>query len=141
MHFGTQGFRANNDIDQNLYTAFFQGRVTSDFNVQTEFRHRDVENGFLGLRFAPTAAELAQQNTQRRRLNSDIFRVGAHWSPSLSSDVLASFAYQNNGENVELTAAPGVQSTSSLTKQTYSGEVQQIFRHRYFDATSKPTVF
>lgn len=32
MHLQTQGFRKNDDIDENLYTAF----------VQAEYRHRDI---------------------------------------------------------------------------------------------------
>lgn len=71
MHLQTQGFRKNDDIDENLYTAF----------VQAEYRHRDIENGYLGLRFAPAADELARQNTARRRENSDIYRIGAHCRP------------------------------------------------------------
>ncbi|MDD5036800.1 MAG: FecR domain-containing protein [Methylococcaceae bacterium] len=133
-HLSTHGFRNNDDIDENLYSVFLQGRMTPDFNAQMEYRHREVENGFLGLRFAPTAVELAQQNTSRRRENSDVYRFGAHWSPSASSDWLASMAYQDLQVKSGMNPAPGIHVGSSSPLQNYGGELQYLFRHPVFDA-------
>lgn len=133
-HFATSGFRDNNDFDDNIYTAFVQGQVTPSVNVQTEYRHRDVENGFLGLRFDPTPAELMQQNTYRRKESYDIYRFGAHWSPTVSSDLLASFAYQDDHENVGYSPAPVLKVNYDLTRRIYSGEMQYLYRHEWVDA-------
>ncbi|MFM8331300.1 MAG: FecR domain-containing protein, partial [Candidatus Methylumidiphilus sp.] len=133
-HYATSGFRDNNDIDENLYTAFVQGQLAPTINVQAEYRHRDVENGFLGLRFAPTAAELAQQNKQRHTESSDVYRLGAHWSPTQSSDLLASFAYQDGTESYKQQPFPGLELRNDQHRQMYSGEAQYLFRHDWFDA-------
>jgi tetratricopeptide (TPR) repeat protein len=134
MHYATSGFRNNNDIDQNLYTAYLQAQVRPEFNVMAEYRHRDVENGFLPLIFAPTETEIAEQHTYRRHETSDIYRIGGHWSPTLSSNLLATFAYQDGSEQVNASPSPGIQTNSTLGKHVYSGEMQHIFRHNLVDS-------
>jgi hypothetical protein len=131
MHYATSGFRKNNDIDQNLYTAYLQAQVIPTFNVLAEYRHRDTENGFLPLIFAPTVYELSDINSYRHHETSDIYRLGSHWSPTPSSDLLASFAYSSNNSNIS------VRQGASQTKasfQVYSGEMQYIFRHTLFNS-------
>ena len=133
MHFATSGFRKNNDIDQNLYTAFLQTQVTPDFNVMAEYRHRDTENGFLALQFAPTPTDLAVQNSYRNHETSNFYRLGSHWSPTLSSDLLTSFAYQDDNQQVNLSPVSGIQLNNPLGNHSYSGEMQHIYRHGWFD--------
>ncbi|MEI7869712.1 MAG: TonB-dependent receptor [Candidatus Methylumidiphilus sp.] len=134
MHYATSGFRNNNDIDQNLYTAYLQAQVRPDFNIMAEYRHRDIEHGFIPLIFAPTAADLMQQNTYRRHETSDIYRLGSRWSPALSADLLASFAYQDQNEQVNLSSELGSQTGGALGRHAYSGEMQHIFRHNLADS-------
>lgn len=134
MHYQTRGFRKNNDIDQNLYTAYLQGRVTPDFDIQAEYRHRETEHGDLALRFAPTTIEQAQQNTYRRWEQSDLYRFGAHWSPAQSSDVIASLAYQDASEDSSVLPDPVVDITAASPARRYSGELQYIYRQDRFDA-------
>lgn len=134
MHFATSGFRNNNDIDQNLYTAYFQAQLRPDFNVMAEYRHRDVEHGFIPLIFDPGVFDLSEQNTYRRHETSDIYRIGSRWSPSLSSDLLSSFAYQDENEQINLSSYPGEKAYNSLGRHAYSGEMQHIFRQQLVDS-------
>ena len=130
MHFSTSGFRKNNDIDQNLYTAFLQTTVRPDFNVMAEYRHSDTENGFLPLIFAPTAYDLLEQKTYRHLETNDIFRLSSHWSPTLSSDFLSTVAYQDHHEQTN----PITAINNPLTAYLYSGEMQYIYRQTLFDS-------
>jgi len=131
MHYATSGFRKNNDIDQNLYTAYLQAQVVSNFNVMAEYRHRDTENGFLPLIFAPTVYDLSDINSYRHHETSDIYRLGSHWSPTPSSDLLTSFAYSSN--NSRISYGQGA-SKVNVSFQVFSGEMQYIFRHTLFNS-------
>jgi tetratricopeptide (TPR) repeat protein len=129
-HYATSGFRKNNDIDQNLYTAYLQAQVTPDFNVMAEYRHGDTETGFLPLLFAPTAEDLLKQKTYRYHNTSDIYRLSSHWSPTLSSDLLTSIAYQDRDEIND----PISYIHNPVNTHLYSGEMQHIYRHNWFDS-------
>ncbi len=134
MHYATSGFRKNDDIDQNLYTAYLQAQVVPNFNVMAEYRHRETENGFLPLQFAPTATEMAEQNTYRNHETSNTYRIGSRWSPTLSSNLLTTFAYQDDNQQVNSSPAPGVQTNTPLGWHSYSGEMQYVYRHEWFDS-------
>lgn len=134
MHFATSGFRKNNDIDQNIYSAFLQTQVTSDFKVMAEYRHSDTENGFLPLIFKPKDTDLAVQNSYRSHETSDIYRIGSHWSPSQASDLLTSFAYQDDNLLISQFPLPMFHLIDSLGRHSYSGEMQHLFREKFFDS-------
>ena len=52
-HFETDGIRANNDSNQNVYHAFVQGAVSHATNVQVELRRSDSDLGDLRMLFDP----------------------------------------------------------------------------------------
>jgi len=95
FHYQTDGFRKNNDIDVNIYNAFVQARITPEFNVQAEYRHRDTDRGNLESYFnAPIGTQMGSfVNTYRRRSDADIYRLGVHLSPTNQSDVIGSFLH------------------------------------------------
>src|SRR6185503_7070523 len=49
----TDGFRPNNDMDDNLANVFGQYEISPKTGIQLEGRFRDRENGDLELRFLP----------------------------------------------------------------------------------------
>src|SRR5205823_2348297 len=53
FHFQTDGFRANNDLEQNIYNVFVQASLWPGTSVQSEFRATHVDKGDLPLRFDP----------------------------------------------------------------------------------------
>ena len=125
FHYQTDGFRTNNDIDVNIYNAFAQARITPDLSVQAEYRHRDVERGYLGSFFnAPIGASLDNfKNTFRRHTDAEVYRVGSHWSPTNRTDLLGSFQYidqiaSNNND-------------SEIANRAVIGEAQYIQKFDY----------
>ncbi|NJD06716.1 MAG: tetratricopeptide repeat protein [Methylococcaceae bacterium] len=89
FHYNSDGFRENNYIDHNLYTAFAQYQVSPLFTVQTELRDRNSSWGDRNLFFDPRSFSPTERNT----LNKTTARVGARFSPNPGHDVLASFIY------------------------------------------------
>ena len=53
FHYETDGFRANNDQDRDLYNVFAQVALSHKTSLQAEYRYKDVEKGDLSLRFDP----------------------------------------------------------------------------------------
>ena len=49
----TDGWRKNNDINQNVQDVFFQTAITPELNAQVEFRRRDSDFGDLAFNFDP----------------------------------------------------------------------------------------
>jgi tetratricopeptide (TPR) repeat protein len=98
MHYQTGGYRKNNDIDANLYNAFVQGRITPDFGVQAEYRHRDLEYGDLSSSFFPPPDELRPfvdplLANKRQQSSTDTYRIGFNWGATEHSRLLGSFVH------------------------------------------------
>lgn len=90
FHYQTDGFRANNDLTQNIYNAFVQAALTRDTSVQAEYRFTDVKTGDLQLSFDPDV--FSRTFRERDRLES--IRVGGRQAFTPSATLLASFIYQ-----------------------------------------------
>ena len=85
-HYESQGFRPNNDLTQNIHSAFIQTQLSEDSSFQLELRRQDRRNGDLALLFDPNV--FSQFNRERR--TEEIARIGYHYAPSHSSDLLFS---------------------------------------------------
>jgi tetratricopeptide (TPR) repeat protein len=72
LHYETDGFRPNNDLEENIYQIFAQYQFSSKTSVQVEYRHRENEQGDLPLRFDPNDFE----PTLRQTFDSDTARIG-----------------------------------------------------------------
>jgi tetratricopeptide (TPR) repeat protein len=85
FHFETDGFRENNDLRRDLYTAFLQASISSNTSAQVEFRYSDQENGDLPLRFDP-------RNFFQFRLATETqnYRIGLRHAFSLRSEMICS---------------------------------------------------
>ena len=94
LHSQTDGFRENNDVNNNLYNLFAQVDVTPTLSLQTEVRHRDTREGDLVLNFDPDDFSSKFQ----RRVDQDIFRLGTRLIlPAVN--VIASLLYTDREEN------------------------------------------
>ncbi len=51
LHYSTDGYRDNNDFDQNIYNAFLQYDLSEDSSAQIEWRRRDIQGGDVSQRF------------------------------------------------------------------------------------------
>ncbi len=104
-HYETDGFRENNFLQHDIYNAFFQVAVTDKLSLQTEYRHRESEQGDLQLNFDPT-----RFSTQDfRTTNQDKVRVGLHYAPTQQADFLLAGSYQKGDRFVRnfLPISPG----------------------------------
>lgn len=126
-HYETDGFRENDDLDQDIYGAIVQAALTPKINVQTEYRHRRVENGDLDFDW-----DLDDSNTTLRQdTEIDILRAGLHVKPWLHSDVIASVMYLD-----KFFKQGDVQFTPEVQSDGVSTEIQYLFRSHFADITA-----
>ena len=85
FHYQDDGYRPNSDLENNLYNVFVQYAVTPDFNLQAEYRHRETTSGDLRSQFDGSFSPF-----DRRNIDQDTARVGARYSLSPQTDVIAS---------------------------------------------------
>ncbi|GJL56439.1 MAG: hypothetical protein NPIRA02_35710 [Nitrospirales bacterium] len=120
FHYETDGFRRNNDINDDIYNVFAQADVTSWLNVQTEYRKRDRKQGDLQLRFDPD-----NFSNERRDLEQDIMRVGARLTPQPHSTFLFSWFYTHRDDRTN--TPPFLEGRTESDGQQFEG--QYLFRH------------
>ncbi|HEX6144817.1 MAG TPA: hypothetical protein VFZ01_19020, partial [Geminicoccaceae bacterium] len=88
-HFETDGFRANNDLNEDIYDLFGQVQLTPDTSLLTEYRSRDADSGDLSLRFdVDNFGRMDRSATEQ-----DVFRVGGRHSFAPNSTLIASYAF------------------------------------------------
>jgi tetratricopeptide (TPR) repeat protein len=136
FHFRTDGFRINNDQRDNIANGFLQLELSPQTSVQTEYRYRNRENGDLLLRFFPENFFPGQRNNDEK--NS--IRVGGRHSFTPNSILLASFIYQVEEVRSKDNQfpQPGVLLVDQQIphQRAAGGELQHLFRSRYFNLTS-----
>jgi outer membrane receptor protein involved in Fe transport len=77
FHYQTEGFRENNDLEHDIYTAFGQADLTESLSLQAEYRHRDTDQGDRELEFDLDEFD----RTARDSIEEDVFRVGGRVTP------------------------------------------------------------
>jgi tetratricopeptide (TPR) repeat protein len=90
-HYETDGFRENNDQDQNSYNAFAQVSLSFQNSLQAEYRKKDMDNGDLPLRFDPDL----YFSTLRENEQIEMMRLGYHHAFSPQSRFIASLIRQD----------------------------------------------
>lgn len=90
-HYETNGFRPNNDLKQDIYSAFFQTALSHESSLQLEWRSREQENGDLAMRFDSNNFS----NALRQIRAEDTVRLGYHLAPSRNSDLVISAIYRD----------------------------------------------
>ncbi|PTN12807.1 FecR domain-containing protein [Nitrosomonas aestuarii] len=140
FHYGTDGFRPNNDQKHNVYNAFMQYAVTPRLNVQAEIRRRETENGDLLLDFDPKIFD----PTLRRRLEQDSARVGVRYSLSPKQDFVFSANFFDREEDRKfviplldpVTNNVSIVPLSNTTKEkAYQLEGQYLYRDELLNIT------
>ena len=131
FHIQSDGFRDNNDINQNIYNAFAQVAITPKFNVQAEYRRRERGQGDLNLNFDPKdfSANL------RQKLQQDTYRFGARYSPSTHSSLIFSGFYTHSkGELKDSFDSFDLEIEIDDARDGYQIEGQYLFRNTIFNA-------
>jgi hypothetical protein len=131
FHYESDGFRENNDQEQDIYNAFFQLSLSHRTSLQAEVRVTDSEKGDLSLRANPEAFSPSLRQTQQTRS----VRLGAHHALTPHSDILVNFI----SENAEQQTSSRLDSTAfafDTDRESDSLEIQHIFRSTRFRVTS-----
>ncbi|MGD2137432.1 MAG: TonB-dependent receptor, partial [Gammaproteobacteria bacterium] len=85
--YDTDGWRDNNDLDQDIYDFFVQWAVSPELNLQAEYGYRDQNYGDLVFDFDPDDF-LANE---RNHLDDNFTRFGLRYSPTTRSTYLLSY--------------------------------------------------
>ena len=120
FHFQTDGFRENNDFEQDIFNAFVQYQPTHRTSLLAEVRSTDSEQGDLFLRFEPDNFVPMQRSEEQ----VDSIRLGFRHAISNRSDVLGSFVYQD--ANGALDVPPVLSIDTDLDGARV--ELQHVFR-------------
>ncbi len=119
FHYQTDGFRVNNDLDENMYNVFFQANLSYKTSIQFEYRYRETEKGDLFLKFnRDDFIPDLRQNT-----STHTFRAGSRHSLTPNSDLLFSFIYRNTDDDWSI--LPLIESKND--GNGLIGEIQHIF--------------
>jgi tetratricopeptide (TPR) repeat protein len=133
-HFETDGFRTNNDQDDDIANAFAQLELSPITSIQGEYRYRDTEKGDLELRFLP--GEFRPNERQKEERSS--VRLGFRHAFSPGSIIIGNF--MNQDVDASLNDEPLVPFINSVDIETdeeaTSGELQHLFRSKYVNITS-----
>jgi tetratricopeptide (TPR) repeat protein len=87
LHYSTDGLRANNGQDRDIFNALIQARLSPATSVQAEIRSEDHDLGDLFINFDPT--DFAPQ--QRTRIDGVTTRLGMLHRFAPNSELIASF--------------------------------------------------
>jgi hypothetical protein len=143
FHYETDGFRENNDQNQEVYNIFTQASLTPKVSVLAEYRGTDNKRGDLPLRFDPDNFF----PDRRKHDETDSIRGGLRYSFSPRSDLIATLVYTD-------TDARGKESSPlgsldfRVQDDGFMGEAQHLLRSYrfklisgagYFDADRKVT--
>ena len=136
FRYRTQGFRDNADLDQNIYDAFTQIAMTTKLSIQGEVQVNDTGQGDLGQKFFPDFFSKTLDLDNR----IDSYRLGVHYAPAPTSDIILSGFYQklqNNASDLTPIAFPpdtGYNSDSISRARTVEG--QYLFHTVQLNVTS-----
>ncbi len=128
FHFDTDGFRENNDLDQEILNAFVQFRASHKTSLQAELRSTDTEKGNLRLLFdRDNFIPILRQDE-----DVDSVRLGVRHSFTNRSDLLGSFIYQSVDTVTDL--PPTFSDSFDIAR--YKVEVQHIYDANRWHVTS-----
>ncbi len=116
FHYETGGFRPNSDLETNIYNIFLQTRVSSNLNLQFEYRRENSEAGDLRQLFNP---EFLFENS-RQTLDKDLARVGFNLQFSPNINLLGNFSYS---KLLRKTNKPGSESMQPFLNSIGAGSL------------------
>jgi tetratricopeptide (TPR) repeat protein len=123
FHYETDGFRANDDLKQDIYNVFMQVSLTHNTSVQAEARRTETDRGDRNVRFIPN--DFLPNERHERDITS--VRLGFHHTVAPGSDVIASAIY-HNAEDKLRDQNPIAAVNRTLDDEGYLFEGQHLFR-------------
>lgn len=117
LNYETDGWRRNNGLEQDVYTAFAQAALTDQLNVQAEYRHRQSSEGDLAFNFDPDDL-VASRRIGRKQ---ETTRIGLRYSPAPPTHLLLSYIHGTREENLsEIIDLPPIFGTTTSTNRQRS---------------------
>ena len=124
----SNGYRQNDDIQNDIYDVFVQAAVSPDFNVQAEYRHRESIQGDLQSAFDGSFTSL------RKSIDQDVERLGARYSLSPQTTLLASVIFADRSEAQRYEYPYPI--TLGVDQSGYQAEAQAIYKGDQFNSIS-----
>jgi opacity protein-like surface antigen len=122
--FQTDGYRDNNDQDDDIANAYLQYELSHRTSIQAEYRYRDSDRGDIQLRFfeddyKPNVDESLETNTAR---------IGFLHKFSPRSNLIGNFTYQDLEETETDNPAPIVSIDAKSDQDALGAELSFLFR-------------
>lgn len=132
-HFETDGFRVNNDVNDNIYNAFVQFSLSPKTSIQAEYRYRKFDIGDIELRFFDDFSPNLSQEDE-----TNFARFGLHHAFSPGSDVLGSFTYQKQDATLHDEFPIGIPNSFDVSSdyKAGGGELQDLYRSNKINVVS-----
>lgn len=86
LTYDSEGWRALNNLEQDIQNVFVQYGINEKFNIQGEYYHSESDEEDLAFEFLPTTSFIANNKV----LEQDYGRIGLRFNPSLNSTILMS---------------------------------------------------
>jgi tetratricopeptide (TPR) repeat protein len=128
FHFETDGFRENNDLNQNILNAFGQFQLSYKTSLQAEIRSTDNEKGDLRILFDPD--NFMSSLRQEEEVGS--LRFGLRHGFGNRSDLLGSAIYQD----ADFATNIGPDFSVNSAQESYKFEIQHLYSARRWHNTS-----
>ncbi|MDH3332623.1 MAG: TonB-dependent receptor, partial [Desulfobulbaceae bacterium] len=130
--FKTDGFRVNNDQDDDIANAFLQYELSYKTSIQAEYRYRNIERGDVDLRFFPDEISPNLDET----LESNTVRLGFRQAFSPRSSLIGNFTYRDLEETEKDNPAPVIAYDGKSDQEAYSAELSYLFRAEKFNVVT-----
>jgi tetratricopeptide (TPR) repeat protein len=132
FHYETDGFRENNDQEQDIYNLFAQIQLSHKTSLLAEYRNTSREEGDLTLNFDL----LDFDPTLRQDTDEDSIRLGARHALAPHSEIIATVIYHDREEHARAEPFPSFLVDIGLEDKGYLAEVEHFFRSQRFSITS-----
>ncbi len=146
FHYETDGWRDNNDLEQDIYDAFLQLSPNSSTSVQFEYRRQDAESGDLAFSFEPDDFSSIKRNDLEWRTGrigiQHQFDTGGRLIASVIDQDILETATSNYSEDVPAVPTPfgllpGTISFTDITTRDSDARtrelqfIQPLLDHRF----------
>jgi hypothetical protein len=128
FHYQTDGFRPNNDLEQNIYNAFLQLTLWPGTSVQGEVQGSTTDRGDRAVRFLPD--DFLPNERHERDFWS--VRLGGHHRFAPGSDLIASVIYADSKETLR-DVNPVLDISETTKEQAILVEVQHLLKAGFVD--------
>lgn len=132
FHYQTKGIRENNDQLQNIYNAYFQGMLSPETSLISEFRFRKKTFGDLAFKFDQT--DYSRTLQQVDELTS--LRLGGRHDLHPDSTLIGTAIISSDDNNAA--GIDGATASMDITNQSENimAEVQHLYKGPWFNLQS-----